>query len=62
MREFQMKKVILSLSFILVAGFAVCNTGCIAEIRGPRWHYYHDYDDNYRAHHPWHEDRQDWDR
>ncbi len=26
-----------------------------------RWHYDHDYDDNWRAHHAWHDDRHDWD-
>jgi hypothetical protein len=26
-----------------------------------RWHYDHDYDDNWRAQHAWHQDRQDWD-
>lgn len=56
-----MKKIILSLYFVLLAGLTTFNVGCMAEIRGPRWHYDHDYNDDWRAHHAWHEDRHDWD-
>lgn len=46
-------------------------SGCYPDHRGVgveigihdnRWHYDHDYDDNWRAQHRWHEDRKDWDR
>jgi hypothetical protein len=57
-----MKKIILSLYLVMLALLATSNMGCYAEVRGPRWHYDHDYDDGYRANHPWHEDRHDWDR
>jgi len=60
--RFKVKKIILALYFVLLAGMATFNMGCYAEIRGPRWHYDHDYDDGWRAHHAWHEDRNDWDR
>jgi hypothetical protein len=62
LREVKMKKIILALYVVLLTGMATFNTGCYAEVRGPRWHYDHDYDDNWRAHHAWHEDRNDWDR
>ncbi len=35
--------------------------GVDVTVHDARWHYNHDYDDNYRVHHPWHEDRRDWD-
>jgi len=68
-----MRKVILSFYFVLAAGLSMFNAGCYAHVNGEgagvgvevvhdqRWHYDHDYDDDWRAHHPWHEDRHDWD-
>jgi hypothetical protein len=55
--EGYMKKIILSLYIVMLAFLATSNMGCYAEVRGPRWHYDHDYDDGWRAHHRWHEER-----
>lgn len=57
-----MKKIVLALYMVLLVGLSTLNIACMAEIRGPRWHYDHDYNDDYRAHHVWHEDKKDWDR
>jgi len=65
-----MKKTIFGLYFFLLACLAVSNTGCYAHVNGAgvgvsvephdtRWHYDHDYDDNWRAQHPWRGDH--WD-
>ena len=64
-----MKKLFLGLLFL--TGLAVLNTGCYAHVNGAgagmeigdqhdkRWHYDHDYDDSWRARHPW--DHDHWD-
>jgi hypothetical protein len=57
-----MKKMILGLGSLLFMTFAFFNTGCVVAVHDARWHYWHDYNDDYRAHHAWHEERQDWDR
>ena len=56
-----MKAILLGLSLVFML-FGFFSVSCVAEIHDTRWHYYHDYDDNYRANHPWHDDRKDWDR
>ncbi len=67
-----MKKIILGFYFVLIAGLSVFNAGCYAHVNGAgvgvaivphdqRWHYDHDYDDNWRSQHAWHNDRNDWD-
>jgi hypothetical protein len=64
-----MKLRTLSVFALLLLVFGAMGAGCypyhrtVIDVNGhdARWHYDHDYDDNYRAHHPWHEDRQDWD-
>jgi hypothetical protein len=68
-----MKKIIFGLYLLLVAGLTIFNAGCYAHINGRgigvgietthdrRWHYDHDNNDEWRSHHAWHEERQDWD-
>lgn len=57
-----MKVLTLSLFAVLLAAFAAFNGGCYAHVNGAgigmsihdsRWHYDHDYDDNYRQNHPY---------
>jgi hypothetical protein len=68
-----MQKVFFGFSFLLLMGMAFLDMACYAHVRGAgvgmevvphdqRWHYDHDYDDEWRSHHAWHEDRRDWDR
>ena len=59
-----MKNLSLSICWILLTAYAVFGGGCGGQPRGvetgdtqaihdERWHYDHDYDDNWRSHHPY---------
>ena len=57
-----MRAILLGVCSLVFMTFAFFGAGCVVGIHDARWHYDHDYDDHYRATHPWHEDRHDWDR
>ena len=68
-----MKKMVLGFYLVLMMGLGFINAGCYAHLNGDgigigvetvhdrRWHYDHDYNDEWRSHHAWHDDRHDWD-
>jgi hypothetical protein len=58
--------ILLLLSMMFGAAVSGCypyhrGVGVDVTVHDNRWHYDHDYDDGWRANHPWHSDRNDWD-
>ncbi len=66
-----MRKIIFSVTALLLMISAALGTGCYGYHRGvgvevdvhdARWHYDHDHNDEWRRNHPWNNDRNDYDR